>query len=182
MKKVLVPFADGFEEIEAITIVDVLRRAGVEVITASITNKQEVTGSHDIKVKVDKLFSELESETFDMIVLPGGMPGSANLNQHEGLKKMILKQKNQDKYIGAICAAPLVIGNMGLLSGVKATCYPGFEKYLVGADISNDGVVIDNKIVTGRGAGYAMAFALKLVELLTSEDMAIYTGRKMLAE
>lgn len=182
MKKVLVPFADGFEEIEAITIVDVLRRAGVEVITVSITKKQEVTGSHNIIITADKLFADVECDSFDMIVLPGGMPGSANLNLHEGLKKMLFKQKNQDKYIGAICAAPLIIGNMGLLSGVKATCYPGFEKYLEGADILYDGVVIDNKIVTGRGAGYAMSFALKLVEVLTGEDMAISTGKKMLAK
>lgn len=182
MKKVLVPLADGFEEIEAITIVDVLRRAGIEVTTASTTNKQEVTGSHKIIIKADKLLAEVESCTFDMIVLPGGMPGSENLDQHEGLKKMLLEQKNQGKYIGAICAAPMVIGNMGLLKGLKATCYPGFEKYLEGADISETGVVVDDKIITGRGAGYAMSFSLKLVEILIAEDMAIDIGRKMLVE
>ena len=182
MKKVLIPLADGFEEIEAITIADVLRRAGAEVTTASATNKHEVTGSHEIIIKADKLLAEVESCSFDMIVLPGGMPGAENLGQHEGLKKMLLEQKYQGRYIGAICAAPMVIGNMGLLKGLKATCYPGFEKYLEGADITETGVVVDDKIITGRGAGNSLSFSLKLVEILIAEDLAINIGRRMLVE
>lgn len=180
MKKVLVPIADGFEEIEAITIIDVLRRAGIEVITASITPKLEVTGSHNITIKVDNVIKELKDIDFDMIVLPGGMPGSVNLNQHEGLKSMLQLHRNKDKYIGAICAAPLVLGNLGLLNGQKATCYPGFEKFLDGAEITDEGVVYDNKIVTGKSAGMAMPFSLKLVEVLAGEELAKITGLKML--
>jgi protein deglycase len=180
MKKVLVPLAEGFEEIEAITIIDVLRRAGIEVITASVTNQHEVTGSHNITIKADKIFNEVNGSNFDMIVLPGGMPGSVNLNQHVGLKEMLHTQKNQDKFIGAICAAPLVLGNMGLLKGVKATCYPGFEKFLEGAELSTEGVVTDGQTVTARGAGLALSFALKLVEILADENIAQSVGKKML--
>ena len=180
MKKVAVPLADGFEEIEAITIIDVLRRAGIEVTTISVTGNLEISGAHHIEIKADKLFSDFDFGEYDMIVLPGGMPGSVHLNQHEGLKQVLMEMKKQDKYIGAICAAPFVLGGLGLLEGLQATCYPGFEKYLRDAKHSEEGVVSDGKIITGRGAGLAMPFALKLLELLTCKDKAHDIGRKML--
>ncbi len=178
--KVIVPLADGFEEIEAITIIDVLRRAGIDVTTISVTGKLEVTGAHQIIIKADKLFDDVSFGETDMIVLPGGMPGSMHLNQHDGLREVIMEMKRQDKYIGAICAAPLVLGNMGILKGLHATCFPGFEKYLRDAILSEEGVVTDGKIVTGRGAGWAVPFALKLVEVLAGIDIATGIGRKML--
>jgi protein deglycase len=180
MKKVIVPLADGFEEIEAITIIDVLRRGSIEVTTISVTGNLEIAGAHHIKVKADKLFGDCNFVVYDMIVLPGGMPGSMHLNQHEGLKLILREMKKQDKYIAAICAAPLVLGTLGMLEGLHATCYPGFEKYLLNAMHSEEGVVTDGKIITGKGAGFAMPFALKLLELLTDKDTAGDIGRKML--
>jgi protein deglycase len=182
MKRVAVPLAEGFEEIEAITIVDVLRRGGVQVITFSLTSDREVTGSHQICISCDQLIGEVDFGSCDMIVLPGGMPGSMNLNNHAGLREVLLKMKSEGKFLGAICAAPLVLGNLGLADGVEMTCYPGFEKYLSGAKLSLDGVVADHKVITGRGAGFAMPFAIKLLEILSGESTAKNIAQKMLFE
>ena len=121
MKKIFIHLADGFEEVEAITPVDVLRRAGCEVVIVSVTGKKEVRGAHGITVLADRLFEESDYEHADMILLPGGQPGSDNLNRHEGLKKQIIVFHEQDKMIAAICAAPLVLGSAGVLKGKKAT-------------------------------------------------------------
>ena len=122
MNQVTVHLAEGFEEIEAVTIIDVLRRAGIEVIIVSITGKHLVKGSHNIEVKADLLFEEVDYSKGDMIILPGGMPGSKNLNEHEGLKAQIIKYQANEKYLAAICAAPIVFGNLGILNGKSAVC------------------------------------------------------------
>lgn len=180
MRKIILPLADGFEEVEAITVVDVLRRAGVEVLTVSVTGDIYVTGSHQISVKADSLFGSSGYRDAAMIVLPGGMPGAAHLDRHEGLKQLLADFSREGKYLAAICAAPMVLGNLKLLINKNATCYPGFEKYLDGAYLSDEGVVHDQHIITGKGAGFALAFALKLAEILTGSETASRVGEKML--
>ena len=172
MKKIAVHLAEGFEEIEAISIIDVLRRAEFNVEVVSITGKQVVTGSHQIKVTADKLFEDVDYSQIEMIVLPGGMPGATNLNNHKGLRKQILDFNKDGKPLGAICAAPLVFGQLGLLKGKNATCFPGFEKYLEGAKVTGADTETTGNIVTGKGAGVAVKFALKIVEELKGKKAA----------
>lgn len=181
-KKVAVHLADGFEEIEAITIIDVLRRAGVDVVTVSITGKLDVYGAHQIKVSADVIFEQVNYDEIFMIVLPGGMPGSSNLNEHKDLRAQIVLFNDANKQLAAICAAPLVYGNLGILNGRRAVCYPGFEKYLKGADILNIPVTESGNITTGRGPGVAIKFALKLVEKLVSVQKAEQVADQMLVE
>lgn len=164
--------ADGFEEVEAMTIVDLLRRADLNVQTVSVTGSKRVTGAHGITVEADILFEEAQYEPCGMIVLPGGMPGSKNLGEHEGLTRHIRCFAENDKYIAAICAAPMVFGAQGLLKGKKATIYPGMESHLAGAIHGAGKVVVDGKIITSMGPATAMPFALKLVELLKGEAVA----------
>ena len=179
-QKIAVHLADGFEEIEAIAIIDVLRRADIEVVVASVTGKLEVTGAHQLKVLADKLFEDIDYNGVTMIVLPGGMPGAANLDAHEGLKAQIIKFSNENKPLAAICAAPLVYGNLGILKGKQAVCYQGFEKFLKGADILNIPVAESGNVITGRGPGAAIKFALKLVEKLVSAEKAELIAGQML--
>lgn len=169
MKKVLIHFANGFEEVEAITPVDVLRRAGCEVITVSVTGKKEVTSTRGVTILADKLFVEADYDQAHMILLPGGQPGSDNLNRHEGLKKQLLTFHQQGKLIAAICAAPLVLGNLGILKGKRATCYPGVESQLTGATCTGNAVEIDGNVITGKGPGVALKFSLALVEKLVDK-------------
>ncbi|MCO7122078.1 DJ-1/PfpI family protein [Ihubacter massiliensis] len=163
---VYVHLADGFEEVEALTTVDLFRRAQIGVQTVSITGKKEVTGAHNVTVEADILFEETDYEQCEMIVLPGGMPGAEHLGNHEGLTSHIRCFAKNDKYIAAICAAPMVFGALGVLDGKKSTIYPGMEDKLGGADYQNEKVVVDGKIVTSMGPATAMPFALKLIELL----------------
>ncbi|MBE6562896.1 MAG: DJ-1/PfpI family protein [Ruminococcaceae bacterium] len=169
---VYVFLADGFEEIEALTPVDLLRRVGVEVKTVGVTGA-EVTGSHGITIKADITAecaeSELASCELEMIVLPGGMPGSTNLDASPTVEKFIEAAEKSDAYIAAICAAPMILGKRGLLKGRDATCYPGFEEYLEGAKVYDAAVVVDGKYVTSNGMGSALDFALQLVELLKGQ-------------
>lgn len=169
---VYVHLATGFEEIEAMTITDLLRRAGVEVKTVSMTGEKRVMGVHEIPVEADLLFEETRYETCEMIVLPGGMPGALNLGNHQGLVNHIRCFAENDKYLAAICAAPMVFGAQGVLEGKKATIYPGMEEHLTGAQVMTDPVVADGKVITSRGPATAMAFALKLVELLKGKEIA----------
>ena len=169
--KIAVHLADGFEEIEALTVVDILRRADLDLITVSISDKKEVTGSHNITVMADRLFQDVDYNEIGMIILPGG-PGIKNLEAHDDLKRRIIDFDLDEKYIAAICAAPSIIGKMGFLEGKKATCYPGFEKYLLGAELSEENVVVDKNIITSRGVGTAIDFSLKLVEILKGEEFA----------
>ena len=164
MKTIFVFLADGFEEIEALTPVDVLRRAGLSVKTVSIMDAQTVTGAHHVPVLADMMFTDVNSEDAEMILLQGGMPGATNLDAHEGLAKMILEFAKAKKSLAAICAAPLVFGKRGLLEGKKATCYPGFETYLQGAEYTAALVEKDDNIITGKGPGAAMEFAFAIVE------------------
>lgn len=180
--KVYLHLAEGFEEIEALTVVDVLRRAGIDVEMVSISESIEVKGAHDIRVIADKFFEQADYSHCDMIVLPGGMPGTTNLGAHAGLTGHLKEFAAQNKWIGAICAAPSILGKLGLLSGKKAACFPGFEKDLQGAALSNDPVVLDGTIITSRGAGTAMSFALKIVEVLKDKKTANVLKEKMIVK
>lgn len=164
MKTIFVFLATGFEEIEALAPVDVLRRAGLNVQTVSVMNEQTVVGAHGIPVVADKMFAEINQEDAEMILLPGGLPGATNLDEHAGLSELILKFAEARKPLAAICAAPLVFGNRGLLDGKKATCYPGFESYLQGAEYTANLVEVDGNFITGKGPGAALEFAFAIVE------------------
>lgn len=165
-KKVCVFLADGFEEIEGLTVVDLLRRAGVEVTTASITGRITIHGAHGIDIQADQFMEDVDYKVQDMLVLPGGMPGTLHLGEHEGVKKVLEQFYQEKKYIGAICAAPSVLGKMGFLKGRKATAYPGFEKELFGAEVVKEVVVVDEFLITSRGMGTAIDFALVLMAIL----------------
>lgn len=164
--------AEGFEEIEALCPVDLLRRVGVEVKTVGVTGR-EVTGSHGITVKADITASEAETELgvegLEMVILPGGMPGSTNLDASPTVERFIDEAVKNDSYIAAICAAPMILGKRGLLKDRDATCYPGFESYLEGAKVYDAAVVVDGRYVTSNGMGSALDFALQLVELLKGQ-------------
>ena len=172
-KKVCVFLADGFEEIEGLTVVDLLRRAGIEVTTVSITDSKIIHGAHGIDVLADKLFEETDFEGQDMLVLPGGMPGTLHLGAHEGVRVELEKAYAAGKFLAAICAAPSVLGKYGFLKGRKATSYPGFEAQLEGAEYVYDAVAVDGKIVTSRGMGTAIPFSLALVEQLSDKETAL---------
>lgn len=182
MKKVAVHLAEGFEEIEALTIVDILRRAGINTIMVSISDTKEVIGSHGIKVETDNLFSDIYYGDIDMLILPGGMPGTSNLEKHEELKKRIIEFDIDEKWIGAICAAPSILGKMAMLEGRRATCYPGFEDSLLGVEFSLDNVVVDNNIITSRGPATAMDFSLKIVEVLIGKEEANNLAKGLLVK
>jgi 4-methyl-5(b-hydroxyethyl)-thiazole monophosphate biosynthesis len=182
MKKANIYLAEGFEEIEAVTVIDVLRRAGLEVHTVAVSRQREVMGVHHILVAADKSFEEHDNSAADLLVLPGGMPGTANLEQHEGLRALIREFYESGKYIGAICAAPSILGKLGILEGAQATCFPGFEAQLKGAECSGKPVVQHKNIITSRGAGTAMLFALKLVELLAGPEKAAELKQQLLVQ
>ncbi|MDF2521542.1 MAG: hypothetical protein K0R84_2170 [Clostridia bacterium] len=172
MKIVNIYLAEGFEEIEALAVVDVLRRAGVDVNTVSISKAKEVKGAHNITVIADYTFEDLKHAEAHMLVLPGGMPGTKNLDNHPGLKELIKEFYHEEKYIAAICAAPSILGKMELLESSMATCYPGFERELKGAILSDDLVVRHKNIITSKGPGTAILFALDLVEILVGKEKA----------
>jgi 4-methyl-5(b-hydroxyethyl)-thiazole monophosphate biosynthesis len=182
MKATYLHLAEGFEEIEAITIIDVLRRAGINVITVSVTENIIVTGSHKITVTADILFKDADYEQAEMIILPGGMPGAKNLSEHRGLNNQILKFFREGKLLGAICAAPMVFGKLGILKGKNVVCYPGFESYLEGANIKHVPVVKDGNIISGRGPGVALQFAFEIVRLLRDKETASKLEKSMVVE
>lgn len=164
--------ATGFEEMEALAPTDILRRANVEVKTVGVTGSV-VSGSHSVTIKPDLFIDDIKlDQNLDMIVLPGGMPGTLNLEANEKLQKVIDFCSANDKYIAAICAAPSILGHKGLLKGKKATCFPGFEKDLDGAQYVDSPVAADGKIITGKGAGASIEFGLKLAEIMTSPEVA----------
>ena len=175
---VYVFLADGFEEIEALAPVDILRRASVDVKTVSINDSLEVKGSHGIKVLADILLKDVKDGA-DMLILPGGMPGTLNLQKNAVLCDML---KKADCYIAAICAAPSVFGELGLLKGKKATCYPGFEDKLEGAEATGLPVVVDGKVITSKGAGTAHLFGFTLLSLLKSSEEAENLKKTMMYE
>lgn len=179
MGTVYVFFADGFEEIEAITIVDVLRRAELNVATVTVTDEEVVTGVHDVPVICDYFFEDCEYDDVDMLVLPGGMPGADTLGKHEGLRKLIGGFMEKGKPVAAICAAPMILGKMGYLKGKTVTCYPGFEQYLEGAHTTGGQVEKDGNIITGKGPGAAMDFALEIVNTLKGKEKAAELEKAM---
>lgn len=168
---VYVFLADGFEEIEALATVDVLRRADLSVCTVGI-GKTDVIGAHNMIVKADIVDSALSLANATAIVLPGGMPGTLNLEASASVQAAIAHAITNKLPIGAICAAPSILGHAHLLNGVRATCYPGFEEDLYGADVSTRAVVTDGLFTTAKGAGVAIDFALELVTRLKGESIA----------
>lgn len=171
-KNVCVFLADGFEEIEGLTVVDLLRRAGVHVTTVSIMKETTIHGAHQIDVIADEVFEHMEFDETDMLVLPGGLPGTTYLGEHEGLCALLKQFHEKKKYLAAICAAPRIFGRLGFLEGKRAISYPAMEEELRGAEIVREPVVADGHIITSRGMGTAIDFALKLIEILCGEDEA----------
>ena len=172
MAKVYLFLADGFEEIEGLTVVDLLRRAGIEIVMVSITGELSVTGSHRITVLADALFDETDCSDADMLVLPGGMPGTKNLLEHKGLDVLLREYALTNGKLAAICAAPRVLGTKGLLKGKNATCYPGNEDALLGAHVVNAAVVLDGNTITSKGMGTAIDFSLALIKSLKNGEEA----------
>ncbi len=173
MNKIAVFFADGCEEIEGLTVVDMLRRAKLDVVSISITGNKEIHGSHNITFFADTTFEEvsLDLETFDGVVLPGGAVGTANLGAHEGVVSTIKKFAEEGKLVAAICAAPSVLGANGILQGKRATCHPGWEDKLIGAVILEDRAVVDDHIITSRGMGTSIDFSLAIIQKMADEDV-----------
>lgn len=173
MSNVCVFAADGFEEIEGLMVVDLLRRAQIAVTLVSITGDTSVTGRSHIEIKADCLFEEINNfDDVDMLVLPGGMPGTTNLDEFRPLKELIRIFCQQGKKVAAICAAPTILGKMGLLEGKEATCYPGLEEQLRGAIRTDKEVVVDGNIITSRGLGTSIVFSLRLIEQLLGAEAA----------
>jgi 4-methyl-5(b-hydroxyethyl)-thiazole monophosphate biosynthesis len=179
MAKILIPLAKGFEEIEAITNIDVLRRAGLDVIIAGI-GSLNIEGDHRIKIETDTEISKVDADDLDGVVLPGGMPGAANLRESNELRQIIQKLNEENKLCAAICAAPIVLEAAGVLDGKNATSYPGFDKDMSSCNYKEENVVIDGNIITGRGPGVAMEFALALVEYLLDDKTRIELQKSML--
>lgn len=172
--------ASGFEEIESIAVIDILRRSNMEITIVSIEKQLEVTGSHHITIKTDVIFENVIFENIEWLILPGGMPGTTNLNKHEKLKEIIKKHYEKGGSIAAICAAPLILGDMNLLQGKSAICYPGYESHLKGALLSHEKVVDAGNIVTAKGAGVTIPFALKIVEKSKGMDKAQEIANKIM--
>lgn len=179
MKDICVFFAEGYEEIEALTVVDILRRAAIPVKMVSITDGREVTSSHQITVKMDAALSEIDFDNVEMIVLPGGMPGTKNLEACGALMEQVDAFMKADRPVSAICAAPSILGHRGHLKGRKACCFPSFEDHLEGAEVSKQPSVISGNVTTGRGMGAAIPFALAILERYQGKDAAQAMAEKI---
>ena len=180
MKSICIFLAEGFEEMEAMFPLDILRRGGLNVKTVSVTGNKTVTSSHQVPVVADMLFEDLNEAEVEMIVLPGGLPGATNLDAHAGLDKLIMSFAAAGKPLAAICAAPMVYGKRGLLKGKKATCYPGFDTYLEGAEYTGNLVeVVDNSIL-GKGPGAAWMFGFAILEKFAGADKVAEVKKGML--
>ncbi len=173
MAKVYVFLADGFEDVEALIPIDVLRRGGVEVVTISTTLFPQVESAHGVNIEADLQFDQVDYSDADLLMLPGGMPGASNLFEHEGVREALLNQYKAGKKIAAICASPaVVLAPLGILDGKRATCYPGFEKALAeaGATYTADLVTVDGNITTGEGPAAAFPYAYELLSQLVDKD------------
>lgn len=180
MSKIYEFLANGFEEIEGLAPVDILRRGGIDIKTVSITGSEFVETSHGVTLKADLTFEEAgDFSDADMLLLPGGMPGSTNLNAHEGVRKALLRQNEQGKRIGAICAAPMVLGSLGLLKGRKATCSPGFQVYLEGAEYTAELFTVDGNIITGEGPAATLPYAYKILSFFVGDEATRKLQHKM---
>ncbi len=180
MKRVVLFFAEGTEEVEALTPVDILRRAGAEVVIAGVGGTV-LAGSHGIRITADIAADEINGGDYDMAILPGGMPGTKHLDASCDVERCLAEVSAQGGFLAAICAAPMVLGRLGYLAGKSAVCYPGFESCLEGASISKSKVCRDGKVITAAGAGAAMEFALALVGALFGEQTEEQVRRSVLA-
>ena len=169
-KRAVLFLTTGFEEAEAVVPIDVLRRGGVEVVIVSLTGEKRVVGSHDIKLETDALFGDIRNEMYDAVILPGG-PGANRYYENKTLLEYIQKHAAENRLTAAICAAPGVLGHLGMLNGKRATCYRGYEERLAGADFTGNNAETDGNIITGRSAGWAYDFAFAILEYLCGSDM-----------
>ena len=171
MAKVYEFLANGFEEIEALAPVDILHRGGIEVKTVSITGSEYAESSHGVTVKADLVFEKASDfSDADLLLLPGGMPGATNLNEHQGVRKALLHQFESGKHVGAICAGPMVLGSLGIVKGKKATCYPGFQKYLTGATYTAKLVEHDGNVITGEGPAATLPYAYHILSYFIGKE------------
>ena len=171
-KQIMVPVADGSEELETVCIVDLLRRTGAPVTIASVDGLQ-VVGSKGVKLIADRLMAECINESYDLVALPGGMPGSEHLRDSEPLIHILRQQARENRLIGAICAAPAVVLHYhGFLEGRRATCHPSFSYLITSGELESESVVVDGNVITSRGAGTAIEFCLALIELLFDREKA----------
>ena len=181
-KKVGMMVANGYEEVEMLTVVDLLRRAGMTCDIISVTGEKELTSSHKVTVISDLLYEDADFDSYDALVIPGGMPGTINLGAHEGVCEQLKKAYEGGKLIAAICAAPTVFGKLGLLEGKKAICYPGMEDQLTGADVTYESAVRDGNIITSRGMGTAIDFGLAILAYYEGEEAAAALAKKIVYE
>jgi protein deglycase len=182
-KRILVPLAEGFETIEALAVVDVFRRAGVQVDLAAVGDSLQVTSSHQVRVTADLFLSQCLERNYDLVVVPGGIPGAQNLQKSELLAEILKKQRQQEKLYGAICAAPaLVLEHHGLLTGKKATCHPGFIGQLADQSAIGERVVCDDNCITAKGAGVSVDFALELLARVAGEETRRAVAKGMVVE
>lgn len=172
MAKTAIFLATGFEEVEALAVIDVLKRAKIQIDMVSVTGEKVVSSCHKIEIGTDKLLSEADFEEYDMLILPGGMPGTKNLEACEELMEKVDAFYADGKYLAAICAAPSILGHRQMLQGKTACCYPGFEDALEGADVSFEPVCVADKIITARGLGCSIQFGLIIVEILCGEEVS----------
>ncbi len=169
MNQIYAFLAEGFEEVECLAVVDLLRRANLEVTLISITGEKPVTGAHHITILADALFEEIDPQKADLLFLPGGVPGTPNLAAHKGLTEALKTHAQNGKRLAAICAAPSILGTLHLLNGKKATCYPGWEDKLIGASYQPDGIITDGNITTAKGLGFAIDLGLELITLMVDQ-------------
>lgn len=170
--KTYIFLASGFEETEYIATIDLLRRAKIDVESISISEEKEVIGAHNIVILADKVFSEVDFSDAEMLILPGGMPGTNNLNNFKPLLEILKKHYSENKPIAAICAAPLIFGQLGFLENQKACCYPGFEQELKGANVLDCSAVTSGEVITGQSAGGVFDFALQIISKLRGKELA----------
>ena len=180
MSKIGIFMAKGCEEIEGLTVVDIVRRAGIEIETISITDENKVTSSHKIIFETDTTKDKVDFSCYDGIVLPGGLPGTTNLGADATVNKVIKEFAQEGKLVCAVCAAPSVLGLAGILEGKKATCYPGYEDKLLGATFTEEKVAVDGNVITSRGLGTTIPFALEIVRYFSGDEVADTIAQKII--
>lgn len=180
MSKIGIFMANGCEEIEGLTVVDIARRAGISIETISITGEAKVTSSHGITFETDTVKEEADFNSYDGIVLPGGLPGTTNLGADDTVVKIIKEFASSGKLVAAICAAPSVLGVNGILEGKNAVCYPGYEDKLLGANVLKEEVAVDGNVITSRGLGTAILFSLEIVKYFMGEDKSEEIRKKII--
>ncbi|MBP3774257.1 MAG: DJ-1/PfpI family protein [Bacteroidaceae bacterium] len=164
--------ADGFEEVEATSVIVFVRHSGISLVTVSVTGNHRVVGAHGVPFTADALLNEVDFSSIQMLVMPGGIPGADNLSKSKDVNRIVKQFYDQGKWIAAICAAPLVLGKLGLLKGKRITCYPGFESYMEGAEIIGENSVVDGKLITANGPASGMYFGYNIVAQLRDEKTA----------